>query len=170
MGMREKAEEIIAKHSARASTRFYSTEELRDDITLALGVEYSRGWDAGQAHMMPIIEASNAVCERAVTKAEYFQEQIKTVHELLDTNDCGLIAEPLLPRVSDLVAQRETFGAEHDENVRLHFENVELKAQLKVAVEALKYGLRNIPLAADIYEHDHKKVFAEALEKIRELK
>ncbi len=30
--------------------------------------------------------------------------EIKTVHELLDTNDVGLIGEPLLARVSHLVA------------------------------------------------------------------
>lgn len=135
--MNEKAKEIIAKHSARASTCYYSTEGLQEDITLALDVEYSRGWMDGQASMMPVIKASNAVCKRAVTKAE------------------------------ELESQQETFLAEHDENVRLHFENVELKTNLRLATDALEK-------VATCRDDDHSvlkllgQIAHEAIEKIKE--
>jgi uncharacterized protein YigA (DUF484 family) len=47
-------------------------------------------------------------------------------------------SESLRARVSELESQLETFLAEHEENVRLHFRNKELEAKLAAAREALK--------------------------------
>lgn len=95
-------------------------------------------------------------------------DDIKTIHELLDTNGVGLSGEPLLARVSDVVAEwkrlKEAFGYTYCAYCNARFD-VD-KPDVSVAISAHIAECKNHPIT----EATNKVLELEAkLEKVREL-